>query len=146
MKLLVYLDNCCFNRPFDPQQQIRVQLETESKLALQTEIRAGVIQLAWSYMLDFENDANPSPSRKESISRWKSYATSDTTQTEEILSTARELHASGLKKKDAIHLACAISMKCDCFFTTDDGILKKRNEIRTIRILNPIEYYANYND
>lgn len=31
----VYLDNCCFNRSFDEQTQLRVRLETEAKLRIQ---------------------------------------------------------------------------------------------------------------
>jgi len=31
----VYLDNCCYNRPFDPQNQTRIQIETLAKLAVQ---------------------------------------------------------------------------------------------------------------
>lgn len=27
----VYLDNCCFNRPFDDQRQVRVRLGAEAK-------------------------------------------------------------------------------------------------------------------
>ena len=27
----VYLDNCCYNRPFDEQTQLKVRLETEAK-------------------------------------------------------------------------------------------------------------------
>ena len=30
----VYLDNCCYNRPFDDQSQVRVRVETISKLAV----------------------------------------------------------------------------------------------------------------
>jgi hypothetical protein len=140
--MLIYLDNCCFNRPFDAQRQIRVELETEAKLGIQEEVREGVLNLAWSYILDFENDSNPSVARKESIRRWSKYAFVDANETSEILEKARELVAIGLKKKDSLHLACALSMKCDIFFTTDDGILKKRSAIASIRILNPIEYYA----
>ena len=29
----VYLDNCCYNRPFDEQKQLCVRLETVTKLA-----------------------------------------------------------------------------------------------------------------
>jgi len=32
--MLVYLDNCCFNRPFDDQSQLRVQLEAEKFITL----------------------------------------------------------------------------------------------------------------
>ena len=44
--MLVYLDNCCFNRPFDDQSKIRILLETEAKLAVQELIRSGTLQLA----------------------------------------------------------------------------------------------------
>ena len=31
----IYLDNCCFNRPYDDQTQIRISLETQAKLYVQ---------------------------------------------------------------------------------------------------------------
>lgn len=39
MEKLVYLDNCMFNRPFDDQNSIRIRLETEAKLNIQSQIR-----------------------------------------------------------------------------------------------------------
>ena len=33
----VYRDNCCYNRPFDPQEQLRIRLETEAKLEVQSQ-------------------------------------------------------------------------------------------------------------
>lgn len=144
--MLIYLDNCCFNRPFDDQSQMRVRLETEAKLAIQAEVRNGTVDLAWSYILDFENTANPNEERRESIERWRQFATVDTTESEAILDLARKLHQAGMKKKDSLHLATAISLQCDIFFTTDDGILKKRRMIGGIRVLNAVEYYANTDD
>ena len=35
----VYLDNCCYNRPFDEQTQLRVRLETEAKMEIQSMMR-----------------------------------------------------------------------------------------------------------
>ena len=29
-KLRIYLDNCCFNRPYDDQSQLRISLETQA--------------------------------------------------------------------------------------------------------------------
>jgi len=55
----IYLDNCCFNRPFDSQSQVRVRLETEAKLRIQERVVSGELELAWSYILDYENAANP---------------------------------------------------------------------------------------
>jgi hypothetical protein len=39
----IYLDNCCFNRPFDNQTQLKIHLETEAKLFIQQEIINGHI-------------------------------------------------------------------------------------------------------
>ena len=39
----VYLDNCCYNRPFDDQSQLKVRLETEAKLAIQAMMRIGAV-------------------------------------------------------------------------------------------------------
>ena len=39
----VYLDNCCYNRPFDEQAQLRVVLETLAKLSIQQQMRDGVL-------------------------------------------------------------------------------------------------------
>ncbi|MEY6432363.1 hypothetical protein ABC977_08085 [Thioalkalicoccus limnaeus] len=38
---LIYLDICCFNRPFDDQGQLLIRLQTEAKLFVQEGIRAG---------------------------------------------------------------------------------------------------------
>ncbi|MFZ3115003.1 MAG: hypothetical protein WA133_13160 [Syntrophales bacterium] len=65
--MLVYMDLCCFSRPFDDQSQPRIYLETEAKLFIQRKIKDGEIELAWSYMLDYENSANPDIDARSSI-------------------------------------------------------------------------------
>ncbi len=51
----IYLDNCCYNRPFDDQSQIKINLEAQAKLYIQAKIREGAYDLVWSYILDYEN-------------------------------------------------------------------------------------------
>ena len=50
----VYLDNCCYNRPFDDQTQLKVLLESLAKLAIQQKMREGELEYVWSTVLDFE--------------------------------------------------------------------------------------------
>ena len=138
MKL--YLDNCCFNRPFDDQTKLRIMLESEAKLAIQQSIRSGKLDLAWSYIMDYENNKNPFQERKEQIGKWKEYAKIDIEEDEEILKIAKLMRSQGLKTMDSLHLACAISAKADYFLTTDDKILKKSNAIQGISITDPIEF------
>ena len=51
----IYLDNCCYNRPFDDQSQMKIHLETQAKLYIQAKIKEGIYDLVWSYILDYEN-------------------------------------------------------------------------------------------
>jgi predicted nucleic acid-binding protein len=121
----IYMDNCCFNRPFDNQAQLRVRLETEAKLRIQERVAAGEIELAWSYILDFENAANPFEERRTAVSLWKVRSVIDVIETPELLENARSLVTRGLRSKDALHVACAIEAGCEYFLTTDDALLKK---------------------
>ena len=115
-------------------------LESEAKLAIQQSIRSGKLDLAWSYIMDYENNKNPFQERKEQIGKWKDYAKINIEENENILEIAKLMRAQGLKNMDSLHLACAISAKADYFITTDDKILKKSNAIQGISITDPIEF------
>ncbi|MBT3378904.1 MAG: PIN domain protein [Lentisphaerae bacterium] len=138
--MTVYLDNCCFNRPFDDQDQLRVRLETEAKLEIQSRILAKGLDLAWSYMLDFENGANPFPERREEIAWWRGQAAADIEQTPDVLRCAEQLVARGIAPKDALHVSCAMAAGCDVFLSTDDRLLKKLSAVPEIRGCNPIQF------
>lgn len=138
-KLKIYLDNCCFNRPFDDQSQIRIHVETEAKLYLQREIEFGNLLLIWSYILDYENSANPFEFRRTSISKWKKKANIFITENQKIREKAEELTDYKLKAKDALHIACALEANSDYFVTTDDKVINKQNKIEEIEILNPVD-------
>jgi predicted nucleic acid-binding protein len=141
----VYLDNCCFNRPFDDQRQTRVRLEAEAKLCIQEHIRSGTLELAWSYMLDFENAANPFEERWITISGWRQYALIDVAETATILQQAHTLVALGLKAKDALHIACAVAGECPYFVTTDDEILKRGKAVQGITVIDPASFVREMN-
>lgn len=136
MKL--YLDNCCFNRPFDDQTQLKIHLESQAKLAVQDMILKGIHSLVWSYMLEYENSQNPFEIRKDAIIKWKDISNTYIVESESILSVAESLCEKGIKAKDAIHIACAKEAGCDYFLTTDIGILKK--DINIVKVVNPINF------
>ena len=136
----IYLDNCCFNRPFDDQTKIRIRLEAEAKLKIQEEVRSRNFQLVWSYILDYENRKNPFRERRRQINGWKKYSVATTMEEPEILEISKALNLKGFRKMDALHIACAIFMKCDYFLTTDDMILKKSKSLDAILIDDPIGF------
>ncbi len=138
----IYLDNCCLNRPFDNQLDIKIRLETEAKLYIQYLIQKKKLQIVWSYILDFENSKNPFEERKQQIERWKIFAVEDIEENDTILTIGQKLEKIGLKKIDALHIACAIYAKCNYFITTDKGILKKAKRIKELIVIDPINFIS----
>ncbi len=136
----IYLDNCCFNRHFDDQSQLRILLESEAKLRIQENIRSGTFELVWSYILDYENSQNPFRERREQSIKWRAYSDEDIEESQEILNIAGIMMKHGIKKIDSLHLACAIKVNTDYFLTTDDGVIKKATLIKNIQIVDPIGF------
>jgi len=139
-KIKLYLDNCCFNRPYDDQEHIKIKIESEAKIYIQEKIKEGVFDLCWSYILDFENDKNPQKERRLEIVKWKRIAKFDIEEHDELLNTMNELILSGLKPLDALHISCAIDGECNYFLTVDRGILKKSYVTKKILIMSPIDF------
>jgi len=140
-KICVYLDNCCYNRPFDDQEQIIIRLESEAKMEIQTKVKNGEIALVWSFMLDYENNQNVDSEIKTKIFEWEKYAETYFIGTEKTAEIANKFFQKGIKSKDAVHLACAAESRCDYFITTDKGIIKRRDLINELKIINPLEYF-----
>ena len=141
--MLIYLDNCLFNRPFDDQSSIRIRLETEAKLFIQAQIGRG-LTLAWSYMLDYENSFNPFEERRKAIQRWRKRAVIDVSETPDIIDRAKQLRTLNVKSKDALHVSCAAEAGCNYFLSTDDILLKKLESTRLIPSLNPVAFVTQW--
>ncbi|MDR1727829.1 MAG: PIN domain-containing protein [Acidobacteriota bacterium] len=137
-KLNIYLDNCCYNRPYDDQEQLRIELETKAKLFIQDLIVQDKVDLTVSSISVVENDKNPFEDRKEFIADFYKNAKKRGITSETVKKDALLLKDKGLKLFDALHLAFAIAEGCDYFLTTDDKLLKFQDN--RIAIVNPIEF------
>jgi len=136
----IYLDNCCYNRPFDNQSQIRVYIESHAKLFVQEKIRVKEIELVWSYILDYENSFNPFKERQSVIKKWKRRAILDISENPQVLRNAQLVVDKGIKSKDALHVACAIEGNCEYFLTTDDLVLRRLKDFDKIIVINPVNF------
>ena len=138
----IYLDMCCFNRPYDDQTQARIHLETEAKLLLQQKVKNAECDLIWSSVLDFECKSNPFEEHRHAILQWRWLANSVVMVDDEIIVRAKTYEAHGISKFDALHVACAIAGKADLFITTDDRLIKKMRQIGTLSTMLPSEAIA----
>ena len=137
----IYLDNCCYNRPYDDQSQIRIRIETQAKLYIQQLIREQKLELATSYVLLAENYANPFPLKQSSI---KSFIDTNSTffisrQLQEAVQEKATLFMkTGIKYVDACHVACAILANCDYFITTDRRLLRFQTD--DLKLITPVDF------
>lgn len=139
-RMRVYLDNCCYNRPFDDQGQVRIRLETEAKLRVQALMRTGEIEYAWSKVLDYELGQSPYFDQIGEIGDWAEWATVYVDMDDSIVADGASIMKYGIKRMDALHLASAMSAECDWFLTTDKGILKHLSSLGEMRIANPVDF------
>ena len=137
----VYLDMCCYNRPYDDQSQMKVAMEAQSKLHIQNLIKEGKLELIGSYTLDYEVSRNPYEMRRKSIVQFihdnmKGYVGVERDDT--IRPMAEQLMENGVKEKDAYHVASAMYAGCDYFISTDVRLLKHKSD--KIKLVTPIEF------
>ena len=137
----IYLDMCCYNRPYDPQDQLKIAMETQSKIRIQQLIENGKYELIGSYTLDYECENVPVPMRRKSIKdfiRRNIPAYVGVERDTEISAIARRIMETNVKQQDAYHVASAIYAGCSYFITTDIRLLKYQTD--EIRMVNPIEF------
>ncbi|MBR6888420.1 MAG: hypothetical protein IKN16_08245 [Selenomonadaceae bacterium] len=147
----IYLDNCCFGRPFDNQIFPRIAEETAAIIFIQEQIKSGKLKMATSYILHHENLQCPFELRRRVVERFlKSYSSVYVSigLAESVTTKAAKFMSVGVKEKDACHVASAILAQCDYFLTVDDRLLKFKSD--EIVLINPVEFVkileANYHD
>ena len=139
--LRIYLDMCCYNRPYDDQSQTRIAKEAQAKLHIQDLIVEGELELVGSYILDYECSCNPFEIRKKLIEDFISnniriYIGAE--RDEIITQIAKTIMGTGVKEKDAYHVASAMYAGCAFFITTDKRLLKYKNT--RIRMVTPVAF------
>lgn len=140
-KLKVYMDNCCYGRPYDDLSQAKVKNEAIAKMYIQSLVKFKSITLYSSFMLSYEISQCPVEATRESISQFVDEHSSfhiSKDREAEIVQEAQEIMETGIKYKDSVHLACSIYAGCDYFITTDDRVTKYQTD--KIKIVNPIDF------
>ena len=140
--LKLYLDTCCYNRPFDDLEQEKINLEAN---AIENIFRKHInkeVEIYKSMVIDFEiSKIKLDNKRRQVEDLYDAMELSQITFTPEIKQRALELKQFNIKDMDALHLAFAESTDIDYFITTDRLLINasKRANLR-IKVINPIEF------
>ena len=138
MKL--YIDLCCWNRPFDDAAQARIRAEAAALEVVLERIRQNLDQLAWSSYLDAELFANPHAKRRQWIESQKTLAAVTVTHSPVLETRGQALVQAELSALDALHLAAA-EESAEYLLTVDDRFLRQaRKQTLHLRVCNPVDY------
>lgn len=138
----MYLDVCCFKRPFDDATQERVRREAEAVAAILDAAALGRVRLVRSPAHDLENERNPREDRRLATRLWLSAAVVRVEPDQEAASRARALATLGFSPLDALHLAFAERSAAKWFATTDDRLLgraRTHQDRLHVQVLGPGE-------
>ena len=134
----VYVDTSVYNRPFDDQRQPRIWLEALALGVILQTIAAGEAESINSTVLQYENDRNPFPLRKQWVNRCLGLFVHFQAVDEDIRQRAQELERNGIAPVDALHVASAETALADYFLTCDDRLLRRYRG--NVKVLNPVDF------
>lgn len=140
--LKLYLDNCCYNRPFDDLEQEKINLEAN---AIENIFRKHInkeVKIYKSMAIDFEISKIKSDNKRRQVEDlYDAMELIEIDYSEEIKQIAIELRQYNIKDMDSLHLAFAENNDIDYFITTDRLLINasKRANLK-IKVINPIEF------
>jgi hypothetical protein len=139
----VYLDTCCFSRPLDDQEQLRVKLETEAIIDILENAARGDLTIIGSDALQAELAANGDPDRRLGAEELAGFAKEHVRTNEDVLRRGQSLERMGFGVYDSLHVACAEAAGADVLLTTDDALIRRARRLQHevgIRVANPLTW------
>lgn len=135
----LYLDVCCFNRPFDDHSQDRIYIEAESILAILSRCQRGLWTLAGSNIIELELSKIPNPDKLAKVRTLYSLHGPRLTLNAQAKMRSQELQRQGLQLFDSLHLALAETYGQSVLLTTDDGFIKIAARLEVaVPVRNPV--------
>ena len=124
----IYLDSCCYNRPFDDQTQERIHLESETILTILNRGRTGAYEIIGSSILELEIDRIQDAVRKKRVKDLYEATNAYISYTEDIKKRSREImEYSKIRTFDSLHIAAAEASGAYAMLTTDDKLEKSQS-------------------
>ena len=135
----IYLDNCCFNRPFDDLSDDKVRLECEAVLTIIDRCESGLWDVFSGDVLDDEIDRMANAIKKQKVLKLYSSASANIEINDKIVSRAKEFQSENIKPFDAFHLASAEYAGADVLLTTDKKFVNRALQSNAkVKVKNPV--------
>jgi len=137
----IYLDTCCYGRPYDDQSQNQTGSESLAIMTVFFGYLCDVCELIGSEVVEFEISQIPDDIKRADIQRLYSVVSRRVELSPSIEQRAVALQRHGLKAFDSLHLAAAESAGADVLLTVDKDFIKyAKNAGSPVRVENPIKF------
>ena len=140
--LKIYLDNCCYNRPFDDLKQEKISLESNAIESIFANKVNKKIEIYKSMAIEFELSKIKNDNKRRQVEDLlDSMDLIEIEYSQEIKKRAIELTKYNIKDMDALHIAFAESKNIDYFITTDRLLINASKRAKlNIKVINPVEF------
>lgn len=140
--MIIYLDNCCYNRPFDDQTQERIHLESEVILTILQRGQAGIYTIVGSDILELEMNRMHDPIKRQKVKDLYRVVKVSVGYAENIKERSQEImKMSKIRTFDSLHIAAAENAKADIMLTTDDKLERMAERLKLkVRVMNPLKF------
>ena len=140
--LKIYLDNCCYNRPFDVLTQERLRLESEAIVSIVKLAENNQIRILGSKFIEIEMNNNRNELKKMKSQNLYQIIHEDIPLTLEVEARSEEImNSSNIRLFDSLHIAIAESAGVDILLTTDDKFEKMASNLDLkLRVMNPLKF------
>jgi len=139
----IYLDTCCYGRPFDKQEQAKVAAETIAVMTAISTCKIAGYGIIGSNAVDFELGRILNDKLRAATKTFYDLTVDDRVfLTAEGHKRAEALHAEGLGVMDSQHLAAAEAAGVEYLLTTDEDferICAKKN-LSSVKVINPLTF------
>ncbi len=139
----VYLDSCCYNRPFDDPEQEVVRIESEAILNILAKGVAGEYELVGSDALDYELHQIGDPIKRQNvIDLYEDNIRLQIEESEEINLRAKDIrNQSNIHFLDSLQIAYAEASGSSVMLTTDYKLEKMASHIPlNVHVINPVMF------
>lgn len=140
--LKLYLDNCCYNRPFDDLRQEKNNLEAQAIKVIIDKYCNSEFEIYTSDALVFEmNNIKDQIKKSKVLEVYNKLNLNNIKSSDSILMRACEIRKYNIKNMDSLHIAYAESSNIDYLITTDRLLINASSRAKLkVKVINPINF------
>ena len=140
----IYLDRCCYNRPFDDLSQNRIHDESDAVLSILNRSQTDGTVIIGSQILRMEIDKIHDEGKKFKVKSLYGAVMESVEYSAFIKERAEVLRkVAVIHVMDSLHIASAEAAHADVFLSTDDKLVRACRKLSLhVRVMNPVSYLA----